>query len=170
MLCMIAKLNKTATDKLSEIQKTAFADGNALRPLHGHITIATYTGEEETNFIQFCKKQIVGVSCFQVTYRKLEVLEATPIVVATPEKTGFLESLHRSIAERYSNDLDQWTRAELWYPHTTLLYDPQADLYAICGKMSERFSPFSADVCRIEFSRVLENGYEIVDCVDLPPM
>lgn len=167
MLCVIAKLDDAVTNKLDEIRKAAFPDGRAFRPLHGHITIATYTGEEEAGFIQFCRKLLNGVSAFSVEYRALEVLEATSIIIATPEKSGVLESLHQSIAERYENDLDKWTRTELWYPHTTLLYDPQTDLHAICRQMSERFAPFSADIRRIEFSRVLETGYEIIDHVDL---
>lgn len=78
-----------------------------------------------------------------------------------------LEVLHRRIAEAYNDSLNPWTQADRWYPHTTLLYDPNLDLHRICGEMSGHFTPFSAQISRIEFSRALESGYEIIDRVEL---
>lgn len=166
MLCVIAKLNEEATEKLMSIRAAALSDA-ALKPLHGHITVASYTGDRQAEFIQFCKSQIAGISPFPVRYDRIEVLEDTSIIVASPEKSGTLEALHRRIAEAYNDSLNPWTQADRWYPHTTLLYDPNLDLHRICGEMSGHFTPVSAQISRIEFSRVLESGYEIIDCVEL---
>ena len=166
MLCVIAKLNEEGTEKLMSIRAAALSDA-ALKPLHGHITVAAYTGDREAEFIQFCKSQIAGISSFPVRYERIEVLEDTSIIVASPEKSGTLEALHRRIAEAYNDSLNPWTQADRWYPHTTLLYDPNLDLHRICGEMSGHFTPFSAQISRIEFSRVLESGYEIIDRVEL---
>lgn len=166
MLCVIAKLNEEATEKLMSIRTAALSDA-ALKPLHGHITIAAYTGDRQAQFVRFCKSLLEGTSAFAVWYEKIEVLDASSIIVASPENSGALEVLHRRIAEAYNDSLNPWTQADRWYPHTTLLYEPNLDLHRICGEMSGHFTPFSAQISRIEFSRVLESGYEIIDRVEL---
>ena len=55
----------------------------------------------------------------------------------------------------------------MWLPHTTLLYDPKADLPAVCCKMAADFVPFTAGIVGIEFSRVTPPGYEILGRADL---
>lgn len=166
MLCVIAKLNEEATEKLMSIRTAALSDA-ALKPLHGHITIAAYTGDRQAQFVRFCKSLLEGTSSFAVRYEKIEVLDASSIIVASPEKSGALEVLHRRIAEEYNDFLNPWTQADRWYPHTTLLYEPNLDLHRICGEISGHFMPFSVQISRIEFSRVLESGYEIIDRVEL---
>lgn len=86
--------------------------------------------------------------------------------MATPQKSDVLLSVHNKIAVKYGAFFDQWTCGDNWYPHTTLLYNPQADLPCICRAMQEAFSPFQAVVKSIEFSRVTETGYEIVDRIE----
>ena len=167
MLCVIAKLDKRSTEKLTAIQKAAAPDADG-KPLHGHITLAAYMGEDEAGFMAFCAALLKDVSRFSVKYTHLAVLEETSIVAALPEKTGVLSALHRRIAEVYGGSLDQWTCLdETWLPHTTLLYDPKADLQKLCGKMAAAFAPFTAGVVGIEFSRVTPSGYEILGRADL---
>lgn len=167
MLCVIAKLDKRSTEKLTAIQKAAAPDADG-KPLHGHITLAAYMGEDEAGFMAFCTALLKDVSRFAVKYTHLAVLEETSIVAALPEKTGVLSALHRRIAEVYGGSLDQWTCLdETWLPHTTLLYDPKADLQKLCGKMAAAFAPFTAGVVGIEFSRVTPPGYEILGRADL---
>lgn len=167
MLCVIAKLDKDATQKLCSLQKAVLGDEPARRPLYGHITLATYTGIAEADFIRDCRRLLSGHPAFTVDYERLAVLEETAILTALPEKTGALAALHRRIAERWDKELDRWTRSERWLPHTSLLYDPQADLQALCLRAEACFTPFSARICAIEFSRVLDSGYEIIDRVAL---
>lgn len=166
MLCVIAKLNGEATEKLMAIRKAALSDA-VVTPLYGHITIATYTGDNEAQFIRFCKSLLAGMRSFPVRYEKIAVLEATSIIVASPEKSGPLEALHLGIAEKYNRFLHPWTQIGQWCPHTTLLYGPGLDLQRICREMSASFVPFSAQISGIEFSRVLESGYAIIDSVVL---
>ena len=52
MLCVIAKLDKRSTEKLTAIQKAAAPDADG-KPLHGHITLAAYMGEDEAGFMAF---------------------------------------------------------------------------------------------------------------------
>ena len=167
MLCVIAKLDEAATKKLTEIQEGAFKEGVAFKRVYGHVTVAAYTGNEEGQFIREVKKMLEGISAFDITYENIEVLDETSIIAAVPGRSKELEYLHRVIAEKYDDSLDRWTKTDCWYPHTTLLYDPKADLHSICLKMKQSYVPFMANVYRIEFSRVLEKGYEIIDYVDL---
>lgn len=167
MLCVIAKLDSQATEKLIEIQKAALPAGAETRPLHGHISLATYLGEDEQGFVRSCKSSLSEVSAFDVVYEKIQVLEETSILVAVPARSEPLLSLHRSIAETHGEALDRWTGGDAWVPHTTLLFGPQLDLHRICDTLRRSFSPISARISRIEFSRVLANGYEIVDSLEL---
>ncbi len=167
MLCVIAKLDSQATEKLIEIQKAALPAGTETRPLHGHITLATYWGEDELRFVRSCKSFLSEVSAFDVVYDKIRVLEETSILVAVPARSEALLSLHQAIAEKHGEALDRWTGGADWYPHTTLLFGPQLDLYRIRENLAPSFSPFAARISRIEFSRVLANGYEIVDSLEL---
>ena len=167
MLCVIAKLDKRSTEKLTAVQKAAAPDAEG-KPLHGHITLAAYMGEDEAGFMAFCAALLKGVSRFAVKYTHLAVLEETSIVAALAEKAGVLKDLHRRIAEVYYDSLNEWTRSnEAWLPHTTLLYDPKANLPELCGKMAADFAPFTAEVMRIEFSRVTPSGYEILGRIEL---
>ena len=65
--------------------------------------------------------------------------------------------------------LDPWTKSDRWHPHTTLFYGPDSDLYGIRNRIAESFVPFAAEINRIEFSHILEDGYEIMDRLDLSP-
>ena len=55
MLCVIAKLNEEATEKLMSIRTAALSDA-ALKPLHGHITIASYTGNHGHSLSDFANR------------------------------------------------------------------------------------------------------------------
>lgn len=172
MLCVIAKLDELATETLAVIRKIAFSDFAPSNPLHGHITLATYIGDDEAEFVEFCMHLFEGLPSFPVEYKRIEVLEGTsdsaPIIVATPERAGLLEEVHRRIAAAYGSSLNQWTQTDCWYPHTTLLYRPGVDLHPICRMMAASFVPFSTQIRKIEFSRVLDSGYEIIGQVELP--
>ena len=75
-----------------------------------------------------------------------------------------LEAVQRKIAEKWAKDLPDYMQADVWYPHTTLLQDMQADLGKIAQHLEENFEPFCGEVQTIEFSRVEKVGYTIVDC------
>lgn len=169
MLCVIAKLSRSATEELRLLQRVAASFGMHPTPVYGHVTIAAYTSDDDAEFIAGCKELLQGIGSFSVFFDKIEVLSETSIIVATPRKDSVLTALHDRLAARYVPFLDQWTRGDSWYPHTTLLYHPQADLAGICRSMREIFSPFEAAVNSIEFSRVSETGYQITDRIALRP-
>lgn len=167
MLCVIAKLDDAATRTLDGLRKTVLGEACG-RPLYGHVTLATYTGDEEARFVRACRDMLADVSAFSLRMEKIEVLEETSVLVASPEESGPLSELHRRITAEYEDALDKWTRTGIWLPHITLFFGPEADLSDLCRRLSAAFTPFSARVCAIEFSRVLDAGYEIIDRVPLP--
>ena len=167
MLCVIAKLDDAATERLAVVRKAAFPYGKAVRPLYGHITLATYVGDNETDFIQSCKDRLKDLPAFDVVFEKVEVLEETSIIVAAPAESKYLYSIHQRIAEKNDDALDRWTKADVWYPHTTLFYGPGSNLADICSRMKGSFVPFAAHISRIEFSRIIDNGYDIVESMEL---
>ena len=167
MLCVIAKLDGAATEKLQALRSLAFPPGEAGLPLHGHITLATYVGKEEARFLEACRELLRDAPAFSVRYGRLEVLEETSILAALPEPSPELEALHRRIAAAFPADLDLWTGTERWRAHTTLYYSPEADLESLLRRMETAFTPFTAHISAVEFSRVLESGYEILGAVKL---
>ncbi len=167
MLCMIAKLDDASTEKLEALRRRVLPEGAAVRPLHGHVTIAVYPGEEERDFLRACRGLLADVPAFELSYERVELLEETSVLVASPKKEGVLDELHRRVARRYPDGLDRWTQTEDWHPHTSLLFGPDLDLRGVCRRAEELFVPFTARVCRIEFSRGTDDGYEILERVEL---
>ena len=167
MICVIAKLPPDAVERLERLRKAAVSIGHRLRPLYGHITIATYLPDNADEFIETCSGIIRGTLSFSVRYEKLEVLPETSIIVAVPSGSDALLALHRKIAEKYGSSLDRWTCGADWYPHTTLVYDPAVDLDAVLRNMRQHFIPFETHIRQIEFSKVEETGYTILKSINL---
>ena len=166
MICVIAKLASDAAERLNILRKAVASKEQLVKPFHGHITIAAYLPDDE-EFLPVCAEIIRDTSAFRIRYEKLEVLSATSIIAAVPSKPAALLALHNRIAERFGKSLNRWTCGNDWYPHTTLLYDPDADLNGLCRKMQEYFVPFETCISRVEFSKAEETGYTILCSVDL---
>lgn len=167
MLCVIAKIDSEARERLLELQQLTESFGVSPRSLYGHITLANYVGDDEERFILSCKALLSDFRKFSVRYDKIEVLTATSIIVASPLKENNITDIQKEIVRNWGKYLDDWTQENVWKPHTTLLYKPQVNLQDIAEVMQEKFKPFNAQINRIEFSRVKENGYEIIDFIEL---
>ena len=168
MLCVIAIPDPGADRKLARLREAVLPQAQSLPPLHAHITLATYLPEETGAFIRNCIRMFRETVSFPVTYERIEVLSETDVIAAIPSGSADLHSLHDRIVQAYGSSLDRWTSGDSWYPHTTLVYDPAADLPALCRAMRQHFIPFEARICRIEFSRVEETGYTVLESVSLP--
>ena len=168
MICVIAKLAPDAAERLNILRKAVISKELPVKPFYGHITIATYLPDDE-EFVQVCSEIIRGTPSFCIRYEKLEVLSETSIIVAVPSKPDALLDMHNRITEKYRKSLDCWTCGTDWYPHTTLFYDPDADLNVLCRNMQGHFIPFETCISQIEFSRVEETGYTILESIDLKP-
>ncbi len=169
MICVIAKLAPDAAARLNALRQAVVPKDRLAKPFHGHITVASYLHDDE-EFLRVCSEIIRETPSFRIRYEKLEVLPATSIIVAVPSKPDPLLTLHGRIAERFRESLDRWTCGTDWYPHTTLLYDPDAGLNALCRKMWKYFVPFETCIGQIEFSRVEEAGYTVLESVSLKQM
>lgn len=167
MLCAIAKIDPAASKRLSELAKVAEGFGIPPRNVHGHITIATYIGGNEGQFISSCKAILSGYRTFSVYYDKIEVWNPSTIIVAVPRKKDEIATIQKKISKRWAAELDKWTQGDVWQPHTTLVVNSQADFNAIAKAMQEKFEPFVAQIDVIEFSRVYKDGYEIIDSIEL---
>ena len=167
LICVIAKLPPNAVERLNILKESVRSERPATHSLYGHITIATYLPDDDAAFRQVCSGIIRETPSFSLRYEKLEVLSETSIVVAVPSKPTILLDLHNRIAEKFGSSMDRWTCGNEWYPHTTLIYDPDADLNALCRNMQQQFSPFEVSITQIEFSRVEETGYTILESIDL---
>ena len=165
MLCVIALLSPEADQSLTLLREAALPGVQFTSPLHAHITLATYLPEDTDVFIRSCAKMFGGTRSFTVRYEQVKVL--SDIIIAAPSMSPELISLHRRIADQYSESLDQWTAGDLWYPHTTLYCDPEADLNAVCVEMRKHFVPFETRISEIEFSRVEEAGYTVLKKITL---
>lgn len=164
MLCVIAKIDDDSRMRLERLKRLCVEFDMLSGDLYGHITLATYIGERERDYIAHCKTKLNRQSAFNVNYTQIEALTETSIIVASPEKRGELNKIQQSLTRGVENQLDEWTQPDIWKPHTTLMYSPIADLCAIASKLRAMFEPFTARVARIEFSKVTRFGYDIIDC------
>ena len=167
MLCVIARIDRSARARLSWIQSFAVSFGLVPKPIYGHITLAAFEGGDEEKLIVKCKAALEGQEAFCVAFDTVEVLRATSVIVAVAARQGALDAVQERIAAVAPEHLDQWTRRENWLPHTTLLHDNMMDLNWIRSAMAQMFQPFEAKVDRIEFARVTDRGFEIVDSLEL---
>ena len=169
MLCLIAKLDDATSAKLNAIRKTALPDHEQGKQVYGHITLASYLGEQEMAFAHTCRELLADIPSFEITYESLVILNETHIIVAKPENSEILTALHRRIAEKHGDELDPWTKGDRWLPHTTLFYGPDTNLEQLCSAMARYFSPFRAKIVRFELSRVLPDSYKTVEQIALLP-
>lgn len=167
MLCAIAKIDSAATGRLINLAKISECFGIPPRNIHGHITLATYIGDQEAQFIASCQAGLAGREKFMIRYDTIKVLASTSIIVAVPQPENTLTAIQKEISTRWASALDKWTQTDAWQAHTTLMYNPQADLHTIAKAMQEKFEPFAAQIGWVEFSRVNESGYEICDLIEL---
>ena len=162
MLCAIAKLDDEATGRLDALRRAASPAGGPVRHLYGHITLASFLGADEEELLRACRARLGSERAFSLHYEKLEVLHETSILVASPGPSETLRALRGRLVEGFRERLDPWTAEARWRPHTTLLFGPGLDLDRICRRLSRDFAPFPARVQRVELSRVLAEGYEIL--------
>ena len=167
MLCVIAKIDNAARERLDELCKVVEEFDLPVRYLYGHITLVSYIGQNEADFIAQCKTALKNWRAFPVAYNCVELLPPTPSIVASPELSQKLVAIHDLLLSVAPSEMDSWSAKEVWHPHTTLFYHTEADLQAIAERMRNVFAPFTAEIVRIEFSRVTDNGYEIVDSITL---
>ena len=169
MLCVIALLDPASMERLSRLRRLTAAFGVPPRAVHGHITLASYTGGDEAGFISSCQAILSRRRKFSVHYGDIRIFDSTSVIVAIPDKEDPLDAIQREIADTWAKELNQWTRREAWQPHTSLFYSPEVELAPILGAMRAEFEPFSAQIDRIEFSRVdEEDRIETVGIVELP--
>ena len=168
MLCVIATVVPEANRKLEQLRENALPGVQFAPPLHAHITLATWLPEDADAFMDACTEMSRDIPSLTIRYEKVEVLAETSIIVATPSVPAALVSLHNRIVDHFVASLDQWTRGSAWYPHSTLLYSPSLDLDAVCAEMQKYFVPFEARIDAIEFSRVEEKGYTVLNRIPLP--
>lgn len=159
MIFAIAGIDPASAQRLTALRRLAAPFGIPPRAVHGHISLAAYTGGDGEGFVAACRGILSRYEAFSVRYEGIEIFDSTRAVVAAPRKEGPLDAIQRDIARAFPSELNQWTQREAWRPHTTLAYHPQADLAAIAQAMRAEFTPFSARVDQIEFSRVDEENH-----------
>ena len=167
MLCVIAKLDDASRDRLLDVQRPVLQFGLPRRKLHGHFTLATFVQGDEAELIAACRAALRDAAPFRVEYERIAELTETSIVVALLRRTGSLCALQRRLTAGREALLDRWTHSDVWLPHTTLVHQPGMALGDVCAAMQAAFTPFEAEVARVEFSRVTDDGYEVVDGMDL---
>lgn len=175
MLCAIVKLDPAARDRLMKLEQIPERFGFPPRNLHGHITLATYIGDDEEGFISSCKAILSGHGKIPVYYDKVEAWTSTfgarSLIVAVPRKEQMITTIQKEISRQWSAHLNEWTQEDTWTPHTSLLYVSGTDLDAVAEAMQEEFVPFVTEADRIEFSRIQEIegkfSYETVDFIEL---
>ncbi len=161
MLCAIVIVDSEAEARLLKVEKIAERFGFPSKNVHGHITLATYMGDDEEAFMSSCKSILSGYGKFPVYYDKVEawasVSGVKTFIVAVPRKEPVIVNIQKEISQSWSTDLNKWTREDAWNPHTSLMHIPGVDLSDVAEAMQKEFKPFVAQIDRIEFTRVFED-------------
>lgn len=157
MTCAIVIIDPAATERLRSLRRLAEPFGAPPKNVHGHITLATYIGEDEGRFISSCKSILSGYKRFSVHYDSIAIFDASAVIVAVPRREDPLAAMQKDIASVWDADLNVWTKKDMWNPHTSLLYSRQLDLPVILNAMQKEFDPFTAQVDRIEFTHIGED-------------
>lgn len=167
MLFVLGLIDSTSNSILEDVRNKAETLGTPIQTLYAHITFATYVGNDDASFVASCKELLREYKPFTVRYEKIEKLPNTSILAAFPSKEKELAAIHKHIVETWKDSLTTWTLEEIWQPHTTLLNNMEIDLENTLHTMQSVFTPFDAKISRIEFSSAHENGFEIIDSVEL---
>ena len=168
MLCTIAIIDPSATERLRKLRRIAEGFGAPPKNTHGHITLATYIGDDEDSFISSCKTILSGYKRFSVHYDEVTIFDASAVIVAVPRREDPIAAMQKDISRVWAADLNMWTQEDAWNPHTSLLYSRQLDLPAILKAMREKFEPFTAQVDRIEFTHINDDdSCELTDSLAL---
>ena len=126
MLCAITIIDSKSQERLAQLESIPTFWGFPSKNIHGHITLATYTGEDEIGFIASCKKLLSGYAKFFVCYDRIQLWTsssgARSVIVAAPRREGTIDAIQKQISKVWAADLNEWTQADVWNPHTTLLY------------------------------------------------
>lgn len=167
MLFVLGLIDSASNKILEDVRNKADALGAPIQPLYAHITFATYVGDDDAAFVASCKELLRNYKSFTVRFEKIEQLPDTSILAAFPIKEKELTVIHRDIVEAWKDSLTPWTQEDVWRPHTTLLNNSEIDLNSALHSIQSAFTPFDAKISRIEFSGKHENGFEIIDAVEL---
>ena len=169
MICAIALIDPGSTERLSKLRRLTTRFGIPPRDVHGHITLASYIGGDEDGFISSCKAILSRYGAFSVPYDRVEIFDSSAVIVASPRKDGPLDAMQKDISEVWAAGLNEWTRRDMWRPHTSLFYSRQVELEPILKAMRKVFEPFAAQVDQIEFSYVdEEDRIKTIDRMKLP--
>ena len=167
MLCVIGKIDEKAREELWKAQGAVEKFGLKRRPLYGHVTLATFVDGDEAEMMRECTAALKGERSIDIEYEKIAELDETYIVVALLKKTEDLLVLQKKAVGDFDRNLDRWTHSVNWTPHTTLAHHPGMYLEPVCKAMQAQFAEVKGRIKRIEFSKVLSDGYEIVGGFDL---
>ncbi len=167
MLFVLGLIDGASNSRLANIRKSVEEFDTQNLPLYAHITFATYVGDDDAAFVASCKELLREYKSFSVRFERIAQLPDTSILAAFPSKGKELTAIHKRIVAAWKEFLTPWTQEEVWQPHTTLMNDAEIDLNSALYTMQSAFTPFDAKISRIEFSRTHENGFEIIDAVEL---
>ena len=98
MLCAIAIIDDSATERLRKLRRIAERFGAPPRNTHGHITLATYIGDDEDSFVASCKTLLSGYKRFSVHYDEVTIFDASAVIVAVPRLEETLPSMKKDNA------------------------------------------------------------------------
>lgn len=130
MVCAIAIIDQAATDRLIKAVRIAERFGFPAGEVHGHITLATYVGDDEAGFISSCKEILSKHGRFPVFYDKIEAWGTTSgtgsFIVAVPRKENAIVTIQKEISGEWSAYLNRWTQPDAWNPHTFSPVSPRS--------------------------------------------
>lgn len=103
-----------------------------LRP---HITMGSFEGIAEEEFLRLTKDAAAAIGSFTVSFNHIGIFSGSKVLFAAPDADGAMLGLRERLGPTFS-----------WTPHVTLLIDEPPAVHAAAKIALSSFSPFTGIV------------------------
>ena len=133
-LCLMAGYDDDTENKLAGIQKKLYAaglTGQHTKDIPQHITLQTYSCEQEAEVVQLIRRVATETDPFDVCFSHIGIFTGGKVLFIAPDKDTDLIALKEKFGPSFS-----------WAPHTTMLIDEPENIQQALPMVVNEFSSF----------------------------
>lgn len=141
ILCVLAGYDETTQARLSAIQNELYTRGfvgTHTKNLPMHITLGTFKPEDEKQLVEVMTRASRAQRSFDVTFNHVGVFGGSKVLFVAPDTSAALLELKENFGCAFN-----------WTPHTTMLIDEPARIYAALPIAADSFTAFRGQICSL---------------------
>lgn len=138
ILCVLAGYDADTEQKLCELQNRLYEKGYVgthTKDVIQHITIGTFSTEEEKELIAKIKQTACEQQSFSVQFNHIGVFGGSKVLFVAPD-----------INESLLNLAGAFKNTTGWTPHTTMLIDEPKTIYEALPVVADNFKAFTGNI------------------------